>query len=51
MSIEGGKRDNSYSTYTKFFEKLTFRPDTYTYVRDIRFSENFASVLNGWSQR
>ena len=49
--LEGG---HSLSTYAKFSEKLTFNPLIRTRscqgVRNVSFSENFAYVLNGWSQ-
>ena len=46
------ERGHSFSTYAKFFEKLTFlRTGTYQGVRNVSFSENFAQVLNGISIR
>ena len=40
-------RDHSFRTHTKFSEKLTFLTLWYAHVR---FSGNFACVLNGWSK-
>ena len=45
---EKEQRDHPLSTYAKFFEKLTFLTPWYAHV--VSFSENFAHVLNGWSQ-
>ena len=49
-------RDYSFSTYSKFSEKTNFsyllirtRICAYQGVRNVRFSENFAYVLNEWS--
>ena len=43
-------RDHLFSTYTKFFEKLTFltpiRTCAYQAVRNVSFTKNFANVLN-----
>ena len=39
--------DHSFSTYTKFYEKLTVLTSWYG-VRNISFSENFVYVLNEW---
>ena len=38
-------RDHSFSTYAKFYEKLTFL----TGGRNVSSSENCAYVLNEWS--
>ena len=40
----------SFSTYAKFSEELTLRECAYQGVRNVRFSEKFAYVLNEWSQ-
>ena len=47
-------KDHSFSTFSKFSEKLTFlTPLTHTYmyqgVRNVSLSENFENVLNEWS--
>ena len=47
------EREHLFSTYAKFSEKLIFlNPRTCAYqgVRNVSFSENFAYVLNEWSQ-
>ena len=44
------ERGHPFSTYAKFFQKLTFRTCAYQGVRNISFSENFACVRNGWPQ-
>ena len=36
----------SFSTYAKFSEELTLRECAYQGVRNVRFSEKFAYVLN-----
>ena len=48
--------DHSFSTYAKFPEELTFltpmirkRMFEYQGVRNVKFAENFAYVLNEWS--
>ena len=48
-------KDHSFSTYTKFLEKLTFFTPWYSmYVsfsggKNVTFSENVAYLLNEWS--
>ena len=47
-------RDHSFSTFSKFSERLTFLTPWYIYVcvrgvRNVSFSENFENVLNEWS--
>ena len=47
------QNDHPFSTYAKFFEKLTFLTPWYTHVRarirNVSFLENFAYTLNEWS--
>ena len=47
------QNDHPFSTYAKFFEKLTFLTPWYTHVRarirNVSFLENFAYILNEWS--
>ena len=45
----GRLRDHSFSTYSKFSEKLTFCTCAFQGVRNSSFSGNFAHVLDGWS--
>ena len=45
ISTNSCKRDHTFSTFAKFFEKLTYQG-----VRNVSFSENLANVLNEWSQ-
>ena len=49
--------DYSFSIYAKFFEKIKFftlppprPPPPALHIRNVSLSENFAYVLNGWSQ-
>ena len=44
------RRDHSCGTYRKFSEKLTFLTP-YQEVRNVSFSETFASILKEWPCR
>ena len=53
-----GEKDHWFSTKENFFEKLTFLTPSYAQqtcayqgIKDISFLENFAYILNEWSQR